>query len=240
MPLTPPTPWAERAARLYDRPYARRYRECDDGLVDVGATRALADWLREVTNRFGRPIDVLDLGCGTGRYFFALAHVRRLVGLDASEAMLEEAKRPPHEDLVRAESVTLVQGDLLTQTFGNEEFDLVYSVGVLAEHTPLTRHLVQRVHSWLRPGGRFAFTTVHPESPTVSRGIARRLAQTLHPLTPGPLAHALHTRLMAGGMYADEEWVGTQLTPGFGIESMERFSSEVHLHVRVVAVKEIA
>ena len=240
MPLTSSTPWAERAARLYDEAYARRYRECDDGLVDVGATRALAEWLRDVTNRFARPIDVLDLGCGTGRYFFALENVRRLVGLDASDAMLEEAKRPPHEDLVRAESITLVHGDLLTHTFANQEFDLVYSVGVLAEHTPLTRDLVQRVHRWLRPGGRFAFTTVHPDSPTVSRGFARRLAHALHPLTPGPLGRALHTRLMAGGMYADERWVRTQLTPGFTVETMERFTSEVHLHVRVVAMKEIA
>ena len=133
-----------------------------------------------------------------------------------------------------------MQGDLLTHPFAKEEFDLVYSVGVLAEHTPLTRDLVQRVHRWLRPGGRFAFTTVHPDSPTVSRGLARRLAHALHPLTPGPLGRALHSRLMAGGMYADERWVRTQLTPGFAIETMERFTSEVHLHVRVVAVKEIA
>lgn len=240
MASTPSTPWAERAARLYDGPYARRYRECDDGLVDVGATRALADWLREVTNRFAHPIDVLDLGCGTGRYFFALDNVRHLVGLDASGAMLEEARHPPHADLVRAESTTLVQGDLLTHALGHGEFDLVYSVGVLAEHTPLTRDLVQRVHSCLRPGGRFAFTTVHPESHTVSRGFARRLAHTLQPLMPGPVGKVLHTRLMAGGMYADERWVRTQLTPGFVIETMERFTSEVHLHVRVVAMKERA
>ena len=238
MPLTPTTPWADRAARLYDEPYARRYRECDDGLVDVGATRALAEWLREVTHRFDRPIDVLDLGCGTGRYFFALDNVRRLVGLDASSAMLAEAQHPPHQDLVRAESVTLVNGDLLTHAFADEEFDLVYSVGVLAEHTPLTRQLVRRVHAWLEPGGRFAFTTVHPESPSVSRGVARQLAQGLLPFAPGALGEALHTRLMAGGIYADEAWVQAQLTPGWVIESMERFNSEVHLHVRVVAVKE--
>jgi SAM-dependent methyltransferase len=237
-PSPPTTPWADRAARLYDERYARRYRECDDGLVDVGATRALADWLHDVSSRFGRPIDVLDLGCGTGRYFFALDNVRRLVGLDASDAMLAEARRPPHEDLVRAESVTLVQGDLLTHPFADGEFDLVYSVGVLAEHTPLTRALVDRVRTWLRPGGRFAFTTVHPESPSVSRGTARRLAQSILPFTPGPLGHLLHARLMAGGMYADEAWVAAQLAPGLLIETMERFTSEVHLHVRVVAFKE--
>jgi SAM-dependent methyltransferase len=237
MPLTPTTPWAERAARLYDGPYARRYRACDDGLVDVGATRALAEWLRSVTSRFNTPIDVLDLGCGTGRYFFALENVRRLVGLDASDAMLAEAKSPPHADRVRAGSITLVHGDLLTHPFSAGEFDLVYSIGVLAEHAPLTRELVQRVHGWLRAGGRFAFTTVHPESPTVTRGLTRRVAQAVSPLIPAPLRQTLHARLMAGGMYADEEWVRAQLTPGFVVETMERFTSEVHLHVRVVARK---
>jgi SAM-dependent methyltransferase len=240
MAPTPTTQWADRAARLYDAPYARRYRECDDGLVDVGATRALADWLHGVSGRFGRAIDVLDLGCGTGRYFFALDNVRRLVGLDASDAMLAEAKQPPHHELVRAASVTLIHGDLLTHSFADAEFDLVYSIGVLAEHTPLTHALVDRVRRWLRPGGRFAFTTVHPESPSVSRGIARRLAQWLLPITPGPVARPLHARLMAGGLYADEDWVRAQLVPGFRIESMERFASEVHLHARVVAIKEDA
>jgi SAM-dependent methyltransferase len=238
MPPAPTTPWAERAARLYDVPYAKRYRECDDGLVDAGATKALADWLRGVSQRFGRPIDVLDLGCGTGRYFFALDNVRRLVGLDASDAMLAEARRPPHQELVHAESVTLVHGDLLTHPFADDEFDLVYSVGVLAEHAPLTRALVEHVLTWLKPGGRFAFTTVHPESPSIARGAARRLAQAALPLAPGSLRRALHERLMAGGMYADEAWVESRLAPGFAIESMERFTSEVHLHVRVVAVKE--
>ena len=46
------------------------------------------------------PIDALDLGCGTGRYFCALRGVRTLVGLDASAAMLERARHPMHEDQI--------------------------------------------------------------------------------------------------------------------------------------------
>jgi SAM-dependent methyltransferase len=231
------TPWGDRAAKLYDEPYARHYRECDDGLVDVGATRQLADWLHDVCRRFDHPIDVLDLGCGTGRYFWALDNVKRLVGLDASGAMLSEAQHPPHADRIRAESIALVHGDLLTQEFAGGEFDLVYSVGVLAEHTPLTRAIVDRVSHWLRPGGRFAFTTVHPDSPTVQQRPGRRLASAVLPFVPGALGRALHERLMAGGLYADERWVTSHLSPAFTIESLERFSSEVHLHVRCVAVR---
>ena len=55
---------------------------------------------------------VADLGCGTGRYFWGLRNVRTLVGLDASEAMLTEARRPLREDRVNAATLTLVRGDL--------------------------------------------------------------------------------------------------------------------------------
>ena len=161
-----------------------------------------------MTNRFGRPIDVLDLGCGTGRYFFALA--RRPRGSSASThppRCSSEAKRPPHEDLVRAESVTLVQGDLLTHTFGNDEFDLVYSIGVLAEHTPLTRDLVQRVHAGSGPAAASRSprcTLIRRRSLAALRDVLRRRCSVD---CPARSAHALHTRLMAGGMYADEAWV---------------------------------
>ena len=65
-----------------------------------------------------RPFDALDLGCGTGRYFCALHGVRTLVGLDASAAMLAQARHPLHEDRIAAGGVTLVQGDLLGYDFG--------------------------------------------------------------------------------------------------------------------------
>ena len=51
-------------------------------------------------------------------------------------------------------------------------FDLVYSIGVLAEHVPLDAAIVERVWRWLKPDGRFAFTTVDPESPDVPQHLA--------------------------------------------------------------------
>ncbi len=237
MALASKSRWGRRAADLYDTSYAKRYRACDDDLIDRGATLALAEWVREVCGRFDHAIDVLDLGCGTGRYFWALRGVRHLVGLDASEAMLAEARRPPHAERISSASVTLVHGDFLTYEFRPAQFDLVYSIGVLAEHTPLTRAVVDRVQGWLRPGGRFAFTTVHPLSASVPRTAGRRLGHRLLPLLPGKLGDGLHTRLMAGGLYADERWVVRQLTPEFEIETLEEFRSEVHLHTRCVALK---
>lgn len=232
-------PWAHKAEALYNDGYARKYRDRDEALLQEASYQDFIDWLRKVCARFAPPIDILDLGCGTGRYFWGVTNARMLVGFDASTAMLAEACHPIREDRISARNITLVQGDLATHTFPDQSFDLVYSIGVLAEHVPLDAMLVSRVWSWLKPGGRFAFTTVHPESPDVPRTWPRRLAGLALPLAPGGLGRALHRRLMSGGMYGDERWIRNVLAGQFAIESLEQFQSDVHLHGRCVARKVI-
>ena len=223
-------------AALYDDGYARKYRERDEQLLQVQTYQAFIAWLQDVCDRFAHPIDVLDLGCGTGRYFWGVKNARSLVGFDASAAMLAEARHPICADRIGAK-VNLVQGDLAMQTFPDHSFDLVYSIGVLAEHAPLNRSLVSRVCRWLKPGGRFAFTTVHPQSPDVPQTLPRRLATIAMPLAPGAAGRALHRRLMSGGMYGDERWIRDVLDGMFAIETLEQFRSDVHLHGRCVARK---
>ena len=151
---------------VYNAEYARTYRAHDDELHESVPYVGFVECLRRACRSFQEPIDALDLGCGTGRYFCALEGVRNLVGIDASEPMLAEARHPFKADEIRVQSITLVYGDLLQYDFGPRRFDLVYSVGVLAEHVPLDARVVTCVGRLLRPGGRFAFTTVHPESPS--------------------------------------------------------------------------
>jgi SAM-dependent methyltransferase len=234
------TRWGTRAASLYDEAYAARYRAHDDELGESAAYAAFVAWLHQVCGRCSIPFDALDLGCGTGRYFCALRGVRSLVGFDASLDMLAQARHPVREDQITVDTITLVHGDLMQQEFGLEQFDLVYSIGVLAEHVPLQPALVARVARWLRPGGRFAFSTVHKESPSVPRTRSRRLASSLVPLLPGSLRRTLRDRLLAGGLYADEVRIQELLAGSFVIESLERMQSEAHLHCLCVARKERA
>lgn len=224
-------------AALYDADYARRYRTRDEELESVGSYHELVRWMGEVCDRFDHPIDVLDLGCGTGRYFWGLRNVNRLTGLDASAPMLAEAARPTRAGDIRARSIELVQGDLAAHAFADNSFDLVYSIGVLAEHVALTRAVATRVARWLKPGGRFAFTTIDPQSPDVPKTMQRRIATALLPIAPGAMGASLHQRLMVGGMYGDERWIRAMLNGLFTIESIDRFQSDVHLHGRCVGRK---
>lgn len=231
---------AEKAAALYDQRYAEKYRAHDDTLTDSGPYLGFVRWLQGVCGMFSAPIDALELGCGTGRYFSALTGTRSIVGLDASADMLAMARTPYRADAITAETITLIHGDLMSHPFAPASFDLVYSIGVLAEHAPLDGDVAARVHHALRPGGRFAFSTVHPESPSITQSFGRRLARALAPFLPGPIGKPLRDRLLSGGMYADEARIRELLTPMFTIESLERFISEAHLHCLCVARKAAA
>ena len=137
--------------------------------------------------------------------------------------------------------MSLIEGDFLTHEFDAAEFDLVYSIGVLAEHSPFDESLAARVRRWLKPGGRFAFTTVDPLSFSVPRTVERRLGEWL--LRPASAAstdlrRALRARLMSDGLYADQERVRDVLAAvELTVESIEPFESDVHLHVLAVARK---
>jgi len=244
-------PWARKAEALYDDAYARKYRDRDEALLEERSYLNLISWLQQVCGRFHHRIDVLDLGCGTGRYFWGVSNARSLVGFDASPSMLARARHPVSADRITARELRLEQGDLAAHEFPNASFDLVYSIGVLAEHVPLDAAIVDRVWRWLKPEGRFAFTTVDPKSPDVPKTWLRSLATVLLPIVPGSLGRALHRRLMADGMYGDERWIREVLAQpsrnasagqggSFVIESLEQFRSDVHLHGRCVARKVIA
>ena len=94
MSIEPRTRWGTRAVELYTEPYAERYRAHDESLRPGRTITRLGEWLHDVCDRFTGPIDALDLGCGTGRYFHALSGVRRLVVLGLVERDREGSHRP--------------------------------------------------------------------------------------------------------------------------------------------------
>ena len=90
---------------------------------------------------------VLDAGCGYGRYaLYAAKYGAQVVGLDFSEALVSA------RGLVRAQKISLVQGDILRPPFPDAGFDIVMSLGVL-HHLPDPFEGFVRLRRCVAPGG---------------------------------------------------------------------------------------
>ncbi|MFE9424852.1 class I SAM-dependent methyltransferase [Kitasatospora sp. NPDC006697] len=104
---------------------------------------------------------VLDLGCGTGtmlRLARERGHTGRLAGLDPDRAALDRARRRTDIDWIEATADRAQPGagfELATMT-GHAFQNLLTDRAV---HDSLTA-----VRAALRPGGRFAFETRHPQA----------------------------------------------------------------------------
>ncbi|HTQ96272.1 MAG TPA: methyltransferase domain-containing protein [Candidatus Acidoferrum sp.] len=104
-------------------------------------------------------MDVVDLGCGTGRWLDALKKTgaRSLLGIDPSPEMLSEARRK----LGRA--ANFLCADLTTASIDPSSADVVLCSFVLSYLDDLSQflHSARRI---LRPGGTLFISDVHPET----------------------------------------------------------------------------
>jgi SAM-dependent methyltransferase len=109
--------------------------------------------------------DALDIACGTGAAIRILRPLcrRRVVGIDFSQGMLDQARRNLAAEMEGDCPVELIRGEIMQLPFENE-FDLAVTVGSLG-HVPRGREseFVRQVAKALRPGGRFALVT--PNNP---------------------------------------------------------------------------
>lgn len=102
------------------------------------------------------PIKVLDAGCGTGLYTFAILKKfpnAKIIAFDLNEKMLEEMKNKLKgrglENLVK-----VFKADILSQIFeNNRQFDLIITGGVL-EHLDIVSG-IRNLSQYLKTGGYF-------------------------------------------------------------------------------------
>jgi SAM-dependent methyltransferase len=96
---------------------------------------------------------VLDVGCGTGRYFlfFAQLGAAYRVGVDVGSNLLAACHhRNPGVGLAKASAVSL--------PFADESFDVVMSMGVI-EHFPDPAPMLDELVRVIRPGGQLILET---------------------------------------------------------------------------------
>ena len=95
---------------------------------------------------------VLDSGCGGGRYSAAwrLLGAEPVVGVDISPININDATR--RTELANLDKISFKQGNVLDLPFAENEFDIVFSNGVLHHTTDWKKGVAELVRV-LRPGG---------------------------------------------------------------------------------------
>jgi SAM-dependent methyltransferase len=92
---------------------------------------------------------VLDAGCGMGRHARQLApHCEQILAIDFSRAIDAAARTVRH-----LPNVACVQADLTRLPVADQQFDFVYSMGVV-HHLANTEDAVRGLVRTVRPGGR--------------------------------------------------------------------------------------
>lgn len=106
----------------------------------------------------GENLDVLEIGCGTGKNTeFLQTIARSLIGADFSEEMLEKA-----EEKITAENVEFRRMDLRKKwNFKSDSFDLI-TCSLALEHIENLDFVFAEAARVLHSGGSFYFGELHP------------------------------------------------------------------------------
>ncbi|WP_433335619.1 class I SAM-dependent methyltransferase [Spirillospora sp. CA-294931] len=104
---------------------------------------------------------VLDVGCGTGAMLHRArdqGHQGRLVGLDPDRPSLDRARRRTGVEWIEGTAADAPSGaDFALATMTGHAFQCL-----VTDHE--VRSSLAAIHGALRPGGRFAFETRHPQA----------------------------------------------------------------------------
>jgi tRNA (cmo5U34)-methyltransferase len=146
----------EEMAAFFDA-RAAGYDEYIKGTIFAGT--AFAQFYQAISSpieRSDEPLDILDLGCGTGLELEALFQRvpnASVTGIDLAESMLELLQQ---RYTAHASQITLVADSYLTMPFETQAYDHIISA--MANHHVLhdtKRELYAKIHAALRPGGKY-------------------------------------------------------------------------------------
>jgi ubiquinone/menaquinone biosynthesis C-methylase UbiE len=136
----------------------KKYFESDLGKLVL---QKEGEYIRGALGECGK---ILDVGCGNGFFEKELPDLN-ITGIDASEDMIEDARR-------RADN-NFILGDAGDMIFDDEIFDAAFCVASLEFMDDYTR-VVAEVHRVLKTGGKFLAMILNPESEYFIERFARK------------------------------------------------------------------
>lgn len=176
------------------REVASQYRTDDEIEIQSDEHRRFSEILSGLTASFGRPITVLEAGCGTGRYFHCLRSVDRLVGVDVSEEMLQIAKNPVRSDRISISSIELRCENIYFAKFPLESFDMIYSLGMFGNGCPVTVEVCNHFYDSLKPGGKLFFNAIGIGTLSLKRRLRQSVRKMIYPWLPASLKSKIDAR----------------------------------------------
>ncbi|HEY1107138.1 MAG TPA: class I SAM-dependent methyltransferase [Opitutaceae bacterium] len=185
--------FGDKIAADYDRG-AEQYRVDDEIEAASENHQRIGGNIRRLCYAYDRPIRVLELGCGTGRYFHWIRNAQSLVGTDLSAVMLQQARHPVLEDEVMVKDIRLLQANLYDVSFEPRSFDLIYSMGVFGYGAALTPELCARIASWLSPDGTLYFDAIEHREMGRRHALKRSVKSAVVPFLPGSMKQKLAAR----------------------------------------------
>jgi SAM-dependent methyltransferase len=144
---------------LFDEFYAKVYDIVVDGDKRQNAEVNLAlTWARSFRPE-NNTIEVLDIGCGTGGdvEVFRTIGVKKVVGIDASDAMITEARKKHPKSDYRVGEIEQIGN------FAAGEFNLATMFYFTYYYLRDPDMMFRNVFSWLQPGGCLAIHLVNRE-----------------------------------------------------------------------------
>lgn len=184
---------AAKAIKLYEDSSAK-YRKGDDEGYGHYSLAYFREQIGTITSAFQRKLSILDLGCGTGRYFHCLKNAEKITGVDVSESMLMLAKNPTRKHEIEAADIELICSDVHSVSLPAESFDFIYSIGLFGLHSPFNVDLCDKVFTWLKPGGKMYLYVMDAATPQESNW-KREIAVKIFPILPGWLKTRIFLRM---------------------------------------------
>ncbi len=140
-----------------------------EDLEELSRYSVVAGYVGWVATRLGRPADVVDIGCGTGLLHGRLdpARVARYVGVDLSDAAIEEARATS----AGAGDVTFLVGDAAALQLGSAD---VVVLNEMLYYVDRLEPLLRRVESSAPSGHAVVSMWRHPGDGALWKALDRR------------------------------------------------------------------